>query len=171
MNARGNFREYSPRPERKFFLRLKPHETPQYPIRCAQEPRLAKSPWLAPRSRFVIVEVRETVSSLAAGQFIAACISISRGIESLARSAQERNRTRSWTRKRATPNRPRSRRAPTCARLLGVRTHAHAIFGAIAGLPTRKVLALSRRRNPCVDEVSARRTPCCLTQELHSRAT
>src|SRR5438132_5243938 len=34
-------------------FRWGPNESPQYPIRPAQEPRLAKSAWLAPRSKSV----------------------------------------------------------------------------------------------------------------------
>jgi hypothetical protein len=38
-------------------LRKRSNETGQYPIRRAQEPRLAKSAWLAPHSKFVVVKI------------------------------------------------------------------------------------------------------------------
>jgi predicted transcriptional regulator len=50
------------------------HEVPSNPIRCAQEPRLARSAWLAPLSRFFVVEVWKPDSKFARGHAIVATV-------------------------------------------------------------------------------------------------
>src|SRR6266403_2062591 len=55
----------------KKFASKRRNETPQYPTRRAQEPRLAKSAWLAPHSRFVVVKIWKSDWKFLRGQAIA----------------------------------------------------------------------------------------------------
>ena len=70
-----------------------------------------------------------------------------------------------------TSHRPGSGEAPARPGLLGVWKNSKAVFGTIAKLPARKVLAVPRRGNPGLGVTSARRVPCCLTSEVHSKPT
>ena len=138
------------------------NETPHHPTRRAQEPRLAKSAWLAPHGRSIICTITERVRKRAQP---------SRGtISSHESHGWERH---SWERGRSGAITDSSGSSCSSARprLLGLRTHSKPISRTIAGLPAWEVLALPRGRNPRLGEMSARRAPCRLTPEVHSKLT
>jgi hypothetical protein len=55
-------------------LNKKDNETPQHPTRRSQEPRLAKSAWLAPLSKFLVIQSAKSDWKIVRVQAIAASI-------------------------------------------------------------------------------------------------
>src|SRR5437899_8866687 len=119
------------------------HEAPRSPIRSAQEPRLAKSAWLALRSQRA-VECRAERISEQRRNTAERCSSNVQNIRAATRPCPIRGHRGAAERIKPTTYRRGSSRSAPRACLLGLRPHAKEIAGKIARLSPRQILALPR---------------------------